>query len=140
MSQSRLSRLQRWILIEAHRGLATVEERAQKIEEGHREFVPLIAEVSDKKPQTKYLEPVDRNTMEHLTRLQILTGFFALPTREDRPFQIAAQAAGAVKYNKASASCYRSLRRLEERDLLVKRDRGYRLTAEGVRVATLISR
>ncbi len=143
-STSKLSELQRFILIEAARSIPELEKRA----EGENAWMRGCVEIGWLKPDFKPIEPRD---LSHITRNAILTEFFKLSLRKHRFRQwitdsdtnrIDAETAGPDRYNRANASLYRAVRRLEARGLIKrmsKRRAGLRLTEQGIAVATSLT-
>ena len=140
---SRLSKLQRFILLEAAKSLPKLEEKARGITAWMAPF---------RKPGSK---PFEASDLEHITRTEILTKFFKLTMRKHRMWtgkffgswetdsdtsQISASAAGRTRYN-SNASLYRAVRRLEQRGLIVRmpKQRGnMQLTQKGILAAEML--
>jgi hypothetical protein len=115
-SQPKLSKLHRWILVEAYRE---------------------IRKAGTDEPQvTERTSWADWKHKVHLPRIVILQRYFNLPVRpqsiydDDSPLVIAGTEIG----RKAHASLGRSLRRLKQRGLIEEYNRVV-LTAEGIQVA-----
>lgn len=142
---SKLSKLQRFILIEAAKSLPNLEKDARGLNAWRAPFV---------KPGTKPIEACD---LSHITRTQILTKFFNLTMRKHRMWtdkrfdsfetdedtsQISAAAAGRTRYNSANASLYRAVHRLEQRGLVIrmaKRRGDMQLTQQGILAADALA-
>ena len=118
-SEENLSRLQRWILIEAY---------SEIIEAGSDE--------PKKYRRISYLPPV------HLLRIYVLRDYFKIPLRTQRNdyghkwLVMDKAAVGPEKANAARTSLSRSLRRLKERGLISD---SIRLTRCGIEVAKELS-
>jgi hypothetical protein len=121
MSQTKLSHLQRWILLSAYEGIV-----ATGIEE------PTKKKVS---PWRSYR--MAKNV--HLLRADVFQGYFKLPLRgrslyePDPPFLVLDGRENQKKANAARSSLTRALRRLRKRGLTTDND--ITLTAEGIEVA-----
>jgi hypothetical protein len=133
---TKLSKLQKFILLEAAKSLPGLEEEAKGLNRWRAPFV---------KQGTKPIEACD---LSHITRTQILRRYFGLTLRKYRMWlrtgsfetdsdtsQISAAAAGRSRYNSANASLYRAIHRLEKRGLLIRmsKHRGHlQLTEKGI--------
>jgi hypothetical protein len=144
---AKLSKLQRFIMLEAAKSLPGLEEKAKKINEW-RQGAVAIGFLKDG------LKPIQPTDLPHITRNFILTNFFKLSLRTMRfggqlaavygcritdqdTDRIDAEAAGE-QYNRANASLYRAIKRLEHRGLIrrMAKMRGdLQLTAKGIAVA-----
>jgi hypothetical protein len=143
-STSKLSKLQRFILIEAAKSLPELEETATRMNAWREGGVALGVFKSG-------LKPIEPGNISHITRLFILTEFFQLSLRKHRfrkwitdsdTDRIDAETAGRKRYNRANASLYRAVRRLEARGLLKrmsKRRAGLQLTEQGIAVANSLA-
>jgi hypothetical protein len=115
----KLSRLQRWILIEAYGGI--IEAGSDEPQEYRR---------------TCYLPAV------HLLRIYVLRDYFKIPLRTQKNdyghkwLVIDNAAVGTEKANAARTSLSRSLRRLKERGLISD---SIKLTLRGIEVAKELS-
>jgi DNA-binding MarR family transcriptional regulator len=96
---------------------------------------------------SKSVQPRD---LSHITRSYILIDFYKLTLRKYRfrgevtewnTDRMAAQIAEQLRYDRASASLYRSTKRLEARGLIRRMFKGgLQLTEQGIRVARSLSR
>jgi hypothetical protein len=145
---AKLSKLQRFILLEAAKSLPALEEEAKKF--------TAWREVDAFK---EGLKPIKAADLPHITRNFILINFFKLSWRKMRwggrkakiwsgritdqdTNRIDAEAAGE-RYNRANASLYRAIKRLEDRGLIrrmVKMRGGLQLTGQGIAVAELLAK
>jgi hypothetical protein len=124
--QSKLSKLQCFILSQALAGVSAAHDKSQA----------LNAMIAQSKPNAPRIE---EKSYPHVTRNQILVGYFGLPLKKDRLLggtleRIDMSAAGAKCYRSASVSFALSAARLKRRGLirqLGKKSR-YRLTAQGI--------
>jgi hypothetical protein len=111
----KLSRLQRWILLEAY---AEIVKAGSVEPTEHR--------------RTRYFPPV------HLLRIDVLRDYFKIPVRTRRKdyvhrwLVIDSREAGQERANAARTSLTRSLRRLKERELISD---SITLTSRGIEVA-----
>jgi hypothetical protein len=131
---TKLSKLQKFILIEAAKALPTLEETARGLNAFRAPFT---------KPDT---EPITPKDIPHVTRNEILIGFFSFPMRKKRfggwvtdwdTDRIDAES-DPDRYNRANAALYRAVRRLEMRGLIRRmseRRSGMQLTEKGIAVA-----
>jgi hypothetical protein len=147
---AKLSKLQRFILLEAAKSLPGLEERAKGLNEWLSGAVAMGF--------LKEFKPVRPSDLPHITRTFILINFFRLSLRKRRwggqlaedcglsritdqdTNRIDAEAAGK-QYNRANASLYRAIKRLERRGLIrrmVNMRGDLQLTAEGVAVANAL--
>jgi hypothetical protein len=138
--EPKLSKLQKFILTEA---LKTLPEIPQIVRERNMDRAQLAA-FGFLKPGAKVqIEPAD---VEHISRTSILTDYFKLTQRKryilgeptDWDTWRINTEKDPVRYNRASASAYRAIRRLEARGLITRmvKDRGnLQLTQKGIAVA-----
>jgi Mn-dependent DtxR family transcriptional regulator len=137
---AKLSKLQKFILVEAFKTLPEVDEIVRKHNAWMRGGVSIGVVKSE-------LKPIEACNVGHIARNEILTQFFKLKLRKYR-FQgwvtdtdtnrIDAEAVGRLAYNRANASLYRAIRRLEARGLIKRmtKKRGLlQLTEAGIAVA-----
>jgi hypothetical protein len=93
----------------------------------------ILVEAEKSRPQ--FEKSFGVGDVSHITRNDVLTGFFNLTMRKH---QISKAAAGRSRYNSANASLYRAIKRLENRGLILrmsKRRGGMQLTDKGIAVA-----
>jgi hypothetical protein len=133
---TKLSKLQRFILLEAAESLPELEEEARK-QNAWRKGAVAIGFLN---PGFKPIQPGD---ISYITRNFILINFFKLSLRKKRwgGECIDAEAAGK-RYNRANASLYRAIKRLEDRGLIrrmAKKRGGLQLTTQGIAVAKLLA-
>jgi hypothetical protein len=139
---NKLSKLQKFILLEAAKSLPKLEEDARGLNAWRAPFI---------KPGTKPIEACD---LSHITRTKILTKYFGFTMRKHRMWtfcgsfetdydtgQISVKSAGRSRYNSANASLYRAMERLEKRGLIVRmrKHRGnMQLTEQGIIAAQML--
>jgi hypothetical protein len=113
---SKLSKLQKFILLEAAKCLPGLDERARTLTKMSVAF----------NPEAK---PFEVSQFEHITRTQILVGYFGFKMRkavcfggetDDHTEQISRRDVDPARYNTANAALYRAINRLEKRGLLMR--------------------
>ena len=134
----KLSKLQRYILLEAAKSLPGLKERAKKANASRQERVS----TGFVRPGSNPVQPSD---LSHITRSYILIDFYKITLRryrfrgqvaERETDRIDAQIAEQLRYDRANASLYRSTKRLEARGLIRRMSKGgLQLTEQGFRVA-----
>jgi hypothetical protein len=138
----KLSKLQRYILLEAAKSLPGLEERAKKANGSRQEGVS----TEFVRPGSNPVQPSD---LSHITRSYILIDFYKLTLRKYRfrgevperdTDRIDAQIAEQLRCDRANASLYRSTKQLEARGLIRRISKGgLQLTEQGIRVARSLS-
>jgi hypothetical protein len=138
---TKLSKLQRFILTEAFKAWSTNEQTARMIN-------PFVARL---KPDAA---PIQAGDLAHISRIDILIAFFGLSLRKSRSRwaqelgdddvinRIDRQSAGQEVFNRANASLYRTLARLEQRGLIKRMAKrsDWQLTPEGIEAKQMTKR
>jgi hypothetical protein len=142
-SERKLSKLQKFILLEAAKTLPELEDIVRRENAWRRSGVAIGVIKADSKP-------VEATNVAHVTRQEILVNYFKLSWRKKRFMnwvtdldtdRIDAESDPA-RYNRANATLYRAIRRLETRGLIRRMNRlraGLQLTEKGIVVAAKLN-
>jgi hypothetical protein len=143
-SEPKLSRLQKFILLEAAKTLPEVQEivrRENGLRQGAIEIGWLRADS----------EPIKADNVAHISRQKVLKSYFNLSYRKrrfqgwvtDQDTDRIDATIEPIRYNRANATLYRAIRRLEARGLINRMNRfraGLQLNEKGVVIAAELSR